>query len=172
MSSFGSDTGDVLYLVVCAAPPARDAVSLVGDLRQLGWDVSVVITRMAEPWVEAEAVARASGHPVRRRFRAPDAPPFQPLGDAVLVAPATFNTINQAAAGINDSLALGLINEALGHPVPLAFVPCVGDALAAHPAFLASVQLLAAAGALFLPGLAPSEVASAADHALRSRRPG
>jgi hypothetical protein len=29
----------------------------------------------------------------------------------VLVAPVTFNTVNQWAAGINDTLALGLLNE-------------------------------------------------------------
>ncbi len=88
----------------------------------------------------------------------------------MLVAPATFNTINQVAAGINDSLALGLVNEALGSQVPTVFVPCLGDGLPLHPAYLASVRLLAGAGALFLDGLGAEDVAVVADQALRLPR--
>lgn len=71
-----------------------------------------------------------------------------PRGDAVLVAPATFNTINKAAAGVNDSLALGLINEALGTlSVPLALVPWVNASLSRHPAYSLSLARLKGSGA-------------------------
>jgi Flavoprotein len=36
--------------------------------------------------------------------------------DAIIVAPATFNTINKWAVGISDTLALGLLTEAIGRP--------------------------------------------------------
>lgn len=66
----------------------------------------------------------------------------------MLVAPATFNTINKCAAGVNDSLALGLINEALGTPsVPLAVVPWVNPSLSSHPAYNASLGRLEDSGA-------------------------
>jgi phosphopantothenoylcysteine synthetase/decarboxylase len=173
MTSFGSEAGDVLYLVVCAAPPAREAPELVRHMRAAGWNVCVVTTPTAEDWVDADALGEVSGHAVRSRFRGPDDPPFEPLGDAVLVAPATFNTVNQVAAGINDSLALGLINEALGLRYPVVFVPFVGEALAAHPAYEASIDGLTRYGARFLVGGTdgPAGVADAADRALR-RRPG
>src|SRR5262245_47670760 len=105
MPSFGSGQASVLYLVVCAAPPARSTESAIGVLRAEGWDVCVVLTPAAVAWVDDQLLGRASGHPVRSAFRAPDDPEFAPRGDAVLVAPATFNTINKCAAGISDTLA-------------------------------------------------------------------
>ncbi len=51
--------------------------------------------------------------------RGPDEAQAEPRGDAVLVVPATFNTINKWAAGMNDTLALGLLNEALGSWIPI-----------------------------------------------------
>lgn len=171
MSSFGSGTGNVLYLVVCAAPPARESERLVVGMQALGWDVCVVTTQMARYWLDAKRLANVSGHVLRTQFREPDDPAFEPFGDAVLVAPATFNTINKVAAGINDSLALGLVNEALGARVPVAFVPCVGEELAGHPAYLANVALLARAGAAFLDGLDLDTLAAVADQALRRPAP-
>lgn len=146
MSSFGSGRGNVLYIVACAAPPTRDTPALVDDLQRVGWETCVILTPAATRWVDVKLVTEASGRPVRSEFRGPDDPEFQPKGDAVVVAPASFNTINQCAAGINDNLALGLINEALGGAIPLAVVPCVNDALAAHPAYKNSLRTLESAG--------------------------
>jgi len=71
-----------------------------------------------------------------------------PRGDAVLVAPATFNTINKVAVGLNDTLALGLINEAIGsQSVPIAFVPWVNLPLSGHPAYHPSLTAIRSAGA-------------------------
>jgi phosphopantothenoylcysteine decarboxylase len=146
--SFGSETGDVLYLVVCAAPPARESNRVVSSLQDEGWDVCVVATPAALAWIDAPSLRDATRHPVRSEFRAPDEPDFVPRGDAVLVAPATFNTINKCAAGANDSLALGLINEALGTPsVPLALVPWVNAALRGHPAYSPNLARLKDASA-------------------------
>jgi len=90
----------------------------------------------------------ATSHSVRTEFRAPDDPEFVPRGDAVLVAPATFNSINKCAVGVNDSLALGLINEALGSPsIPLALIPWVNPSLSGHPTYRPSLLRLEAAGA-------------------------
>jgi phosphopantothenoylcysteine synthetase/decarboxylase len=148
MPSFGSDRGDVLYLVVCAAPPARETKRTVALLQAAGWYVCVVATPAALAWIEVPGLRDATGHSVRSEFRPPDEPEFVPRGDAVLVAPATFNTINKCATGINDSLALGLINEALGSPsVPLALVPWVNRSLSGHPAYRPSLARLQAAGA-------------------------
>jgi phosphopantothenoylcysteine synthetase/decarboxylase len=148
MPSFGSDRGDVLYLVVCAAPPASETKRTVASLQASGWDVCVVATPAALAWIDVLALRGATGHSVRSEFRTPDDPEFVPRGDAVLVAPATFNTINKCAVGVNDSLALGLINEALGSPsIPLALVPWVNPSLSGHPAYRPSLLRLEAAGA-------------------------
>ena len=118
MPSFDAGPGNVLYLIVCAAPPAAQTAELVKAKQNEGWDVCVIATDMALDWFDPEQVEALTGHEVRHQFRKPGEPSFDPLGNAVLVAPATFNTINKWALGINDSLALGLLNEALGRGVP------------------------------------------------------
>jgi phosphopantothenoylcysteine decarboxylase len=60
-------------------------------------------------------------------------PDVLPAADALLVAPATFNTLNKWAAGISDDLVLGLINEAIGLGIPILAIPYLKAALAAHP---------------------------------------
>lgn len=146
MGSFGSDEGNVLYVIVCAAPPALETPALVQQLRHAGWDTCVVLTPSAAQWVDVGLLADVSGHPARSEFRGPVDPKFTPLADVVLVAPATFNTINKCVAGISDNLALGLMNEAIGLGVPMAVVPWVNGALAGHPVYDESLRKLGAAG--------------------------
>ncbi len=62
--------------------------------------------------------------------------------DAVVAVPATFNTVNKWAAGIGDTLALGVLNEALGLGLPVIVVPYTSASLAAHPAFARSLAFL------------------------------
>jgi hypothetical protein len=73
-----------------------------------------------------------------------------PEADAVLAAPLTFNTINKWAAGISDTLALGLLNEQLVEGLPIVAAPCVKAAMRTHPAYPASIERLSGAGAQFL----------------------
>lgn len=53
--------------------------------------------------------------------------------DAVICCPATFNTLNKWAAGINDSPALGVLNDAVGLGTPTLVVPMVAERLCRHP---------------------------------------
>ncbi len=142
MPSFGSETGNVLYLIVCGAPPAADTPLLIKEKQDEGWDVVVIATPHGVQWFDTDEVERLTGHPVRTEFRKPTDPEFRPRGDAVLVAPATFNTINKWALGINDNLALGLLNEVLGLPTSVVVEPSVNHALMAHPAYAVSVKRL------------------------------
>ncbi len=68
-----------------------------------------------------------------------------------------FNTANKWAAGISDTLALGLLNEALCSGAPIAAVPNPNVTLAKHPAFTRSVAFLRDYGVrvLFDPGVYP-----------------
>jgi phosphopantothenoylcysteine synthetase/decarboxylase len=85
----------------------------------------------------------------------------------VAVAPATFNTINEWAAGTADTLALGTLCEAYGLGVPIAVLPCVADALASHPAYRASLARLRDMGVRFGDPYsgAPQQDGEAADFA-------
>jgi len=82
-----------------------------------------------------------------------------PPASAFAAAPATFNTINKWAAGISDTLALGLLNEAVGLGLPIVTVPWPNVALARHPAFGRSISTLRGCGVtvIFDPGHLPDD---------------
>lgn len=138
-----------LYLVVCAAGIASDVGELITAAQERDWEVGVIATPQGLGFFDATAVEAQTGRPIRSAWRAPGDPRPFPAPDAVAVAPATFNTVNKWAAGISDTLALGTLCEAYGLGVPIGVLPCVGEALAAHPAYRASVDRLGAMGVRF-----------------------
>ena len=74
----------------------------------------------------------------------------------MIVAPATYNTINKCAQGISDTYALGLLAEAVSLPIPVVVVPFVNTALADRRPFKRSVGQLRDEGVRVLLG--PGEV--------------
>ncbi|MFE3263213.1 flavoprotein [Streptomyces sp. NPDC059215] len=138
-----------LYVVVCAAGVARDVGTLIAAARASGWEVGVIATPQALGFFDTADVEARTGRPIRSAWRAPGDPRPFPAPDAVAVAPATFNTVNKWAAGIADTLALGTLCEVYGLGVPTAVLPCVSDALAAHPAYRASLDRLRGMGVRF-----------------------
>lgn len=132
----------VLYVVTCGSPVAQRVGTLVDLARQDGWDVCVVCTPDGRKFIDAVALARQTGHPVRSAYKNPGDPDVLPDPDAIIVAPATVNTVDKLAAGIADTLALGLVIEAWGKGVPVVVLPYTNSAMAAYPAFLASVERL------------------------------
>ncbi|GIJ47005.1 flavoprotein [Virgisporangium aliadipatigenens] len=142
----------VLYLVVCGSPASRGAAGAVRHAQDDGWDVCVVSTPDGLKWLDVPEIAELTGHPVRHRYKFPGDPDVLPPADAVLVAPATVNTVNKWAAGIADTLALGLIVEGLGKRLPIVAVPFTNEAMARHPAFPRSVAALREWGVTVLYG--------------------
>ncbi|MEU5932430.1 flavoprotein [Micromonospora sp. NPDC047187] len=141
----------VLALVVSAAPPVLRIGELIDLLLADRWTVCVTATPTAATWINLETLARQTGYPVRVEWRLPDDPEPHPAADATAVVPATFNVINKWALGINDTLALGILNQALGSGLPVCAFPNVKAELAAHPAYRASLRQLSAAGVTFDP---------------------
>ena len=144
----------VLYLVCCAAPPVLRVETLIDLAQGAGWDTCLILSPAAAGWREKDlfSLSQRTGHPVRSRYKLPREPDVLPPADAMLVAPATSNTINKWALGISDTLALGLITEAIGRRLPLAALPCCNAAQARHPAFGGSVAVLRSAGVRVLLG--------------------
>jgi hypothetical protein len=142
----------VLYVVACAAPPAREVEKLIGPAQNAGWRVCLIATPQATKFIDPNAMEELTGHPVRSEYKHPDQPDVLPASDAIIVAPATCNTINKWAAGISDTLALGLITEGIGKRLPLVALPFTNRAQAAHPAFERSIAELRAWGVIVLYG--------------------
>ncbi|PZG44480.1 flavoprotein [Spongiactinospora gelatinilytica] len=133
--------GGDLYVIVCAAGPAAEAGRLVGMAQRRGWEVQVVATPSAVGFLDVAALERQTGRPVRTHYRRPDEPK-PPRAGAIIVAPATFNTVNKFALGIADTYALGLLAEAPGLRIPVVLVPYVNAALAARPPFRRALEAL------------------------------
>ena len=131
----------VLYVVASGAAPARELPTLISGLGD-DWDTCVIATPEGARFLDISQVTELTGHPVRTSFKDPDAPDVLPPADAFAAVPATFNTINKWAAGISDTLALGLLNEATGLGRPIVTVPWPNVALARHPAFGRSISTL------------------------------
>ncbi len=147
-----STAGRVLYVAVCAAPPASDVGALVELAQADGWDVCVIATPNAFKFLDVPKLQAQTGHPVRSDYKGPAEPDVLPAPTAIVVAPATFNTINKWALGISDTLVLGLLTEGIGKGLPLVAMPFLNRAQAAHPAFERSVAQLRAWGVRVLYG--------------------
>jgi phosphopantothenoylcysteine synthetase/decarboxylase len=133
-------------LILTGAPLSERGADLARALGDDGWRVRVVATPAAVPWVDGEAITRVTGEPPRVNAR--DATqPKAPRPDVLVIAPATFNTINKLAGGVADTYAHSTACEALGAGVPLVVVPMMNESLWNHPAMAVSLRVLAEAGA-------------------------
>jgi hypothetical protein len=103
-------------------------------------------SRTSRAWEEA------TGYPVRSEYKNPGEPDVLPPPDAIVVAPATVNTINKWAAGICDTLPLGILVEAIGKRLPIVAMPFTNHAHAAHPAFPENIAKLRSWGVTVLFG--------------------
>jgi hypothetical protein len=141
-----------LYVIACGSPAARFVGRLVELAQHGGWDVCLVSTPDGMKFLDPTALALQTGHPVRYRYKSPGSPDLLPRADAMIVAPATVNTINKWSSGIADTLAVGLLVEAVGLGLPLVAMPYTNAAMAAHPAFGESVARLRSWGVRVLYG--------------------
>lgn len=142
----------VLYVITCATLAARDIGKLVDLAQDAGWTVCVIATPTATRFIDQPALEAQTGYPVRSDYKQPGTSDVLPPADAMILGGASANTINKLAAGISDNVALGLLNEAIGLRMPLAILPFVNTALAAHPAFKRSVRELREAAVEVLLG--------------------
>lgn len=143
----------VLSVIVSGAAPAADVSTLVKQALERGWIVQVIATPSALAFFDAAEVEALTGSPVRSKHRAPGTPRSR-VPDAIVVAPATFNLINQWALGVADSYALAVLAEQTGMGLPIVALPAVSAPLAARPQFARSLKALRGEGVsvLLMPG--------------------
>jgi phosphopantothenoylcysteine decarboxylase len=152
----------VLYVIVCGSPVARDVTVLVDLAQNVGWDVCVITTPDGRKFVDPAVLKEQTGHPVRTTYKNPGDDDVLPAPDAIIVAPATVNTVNKWAAGIADTLALGLLIEGYGLGLPIIVVPYTNAVMAMHPTLAESLTRLSSWGVDVLFG----------DHVVRLHPPG
>lgn len=161
MTNLHQNKQRVLYLFICAAPPAQNMQEFIAIAQADGWDVCVIATPEATRFISISELADLTGHQVRSDYKLPGEADPLPKADAMLVMPATFNTLNKLALGIGDTLAVSILCEGLGRgSPPIVAVPYLKLDLAAHPAFPKSIQFLQENGVhvLYDPEKYPSPV--------------
>lgn len=104
-----------IAVVVTGGIAAYKIPGVVRALRRQGATVQVFVTAEAQRYVAIEALAWCSNSAVISALspaaeHLSDSAPF----DAVLVAPATYNTINKCASGVADTPITALLASALG----------------------------------------------------------
>jgi phosphopantothenoylcysteine decarboxylase len=141
-----SDSQRWVYVVASAAPPVLSISEFIAGLRKDHWQVCLIATPTVATWVDLDGVSSATGCVTRATPRGPGDPDAFSPADALVVAPLTFNTLNKWAAGISDTVALGILNELLGVDIPTVAAPCIKNALRRHPAYGESIRRLAGCG--------------------------
>ena len=142
----------VLYAIVTSSPAARDIGKLVDLAQADGWDVCVIASPDGRRFIDADSLAAQTGHPVRSQYKEPDAPDILPPADAMIVAPLTCNSLAKWAVGISDTLALGLLVEAVGKKLPVAAMPFSNYAQISFPGLQDAIDKLSQWGVTMLVG--------------------
>jgi hypothetical protein len=137
-----------------AAPPVFDAAKVIADAQKRGFDVCLGLTPTAARWLEEnlDELAALTGYPVRWEYKLPGHPDVWPKADVILVAPATFNTVNAWALGITRDFVVGVVAEGIGKGIPTLMMPCVNAAYVQHRQFERSVADLREMGVEVLYG--------------------
>lgn len=132
-----------LQIVVCGAGPASDVAKLVATAQARGWTVAVTATAAALDFLDIDEIAQVTGYQIRTDYRSTGTTSrVLPRVDALIVAPATFNTVNKLALGIADTYPLSSVAELIGRRVPTVIVPFVNSAFAERAPFQRSVTSL------------------------------
>jgi len=142
-----------VLLGVSGGIAAYKACELVRRLRDAGAEVRVVLTENAERFVTALTFQALSGQPVRHGLW--DAEAEMGMGhlelarwaDAILIAPASADTLAKLAHGFADDL---LATLCLAATAPLAVAPAMNHRMWLHPATHANVATLRARGVAIL----------------------
>jgi phosphopantothenoylcysteine synthetase/decarboxylase len=140
-----------LSVIVCGAGPATAIATLIKLARDRDWIVQVIATPAALEFFDADDIEKLTGNPIRSQYRKPGEPRSE-IPAAIIVAPATYNTINKWAQGISDTYALGILAETTALEVPIVVLPFVNTALAGRQPFRRSVEALRAEGVQILLG--------------------
>jgi hypothetical protein len=112
----------VLSVIVCGAGPATVISTLITLAHGRGWIVQIIATPAALEFFDQAAVEEQTGSPVKSQYSKPGTPRSQ-IPDAIVVAPATYNTINKWAQGISDTYALGVLAELTSLDIAIVVLP-------------------------------------------------
>lgn len=146
-------SGSKILVILTGSIAAYKACDVVSRLVQRGHKVRCVATPAALNFIGPATLEGLTGSPVLSATFAPgtalDHIALTRWADAVLVCPATANTLNRFAAGLADDLA-GALYLAHDRTKPWLAAPAMNPAMWSHPATVAAVEKLRGWGMRFV----------------------
>jgi phosphopantothenoylcysteine decarboxylase / phosphopantothenate---cysteine ligase len=138
---------------ICGGIAAYKAVELVSRLQQAGALVDVIMSERAEEFVRALTFSTMSHRPVYTDLWEPSGRAAETHialaeeAEALVVVPATANTLAKLAHGMADNM---LTTVALATRAPLVLAPAMHQQMYTHPATQANLAVLRERGALVI----------------------
>jgi phosphopantothenoylcysteine decarboxylase/phosphopantothenate--cysteine ligase len=141
-------------LGVTGSIAAVKTVELAHELRREGATVRAVTTSAAESIIHPWALEYATDNPVVTEITGSiehvDLCGRDGWADALLIAPATANTVGKMAAAIDDTPVTTTATTALGADVPTVVVPAMHEPMYDHPGVLDALDQLESWGVDFV----------------------
>ena len=143
-----------ILLAVTGGIAAYKAVDVLRALQREGNDVTVMMTATAERFVGAATFAALSGHPVGTTLfpgtaeAGYDHLDFARAADAMIVVPASANTLARMAAGIANDL---VTTTYLAVEAPVIVAPAMNTRMWLHAATRANMDTLRSRGVQVVP---------------------
>jgi phosphopantothenoylcysteine decarboxylase/phosphopantothenate--cysteine ligase len=145
--------GRKVLLGVTGGIAAYKSALLTRLLVKAGAEVRVIMTAEAEQFITPLTLGTLSKNPVLKEFAAPNGQwnNHVELGlwaDAMVIAPATANTLAKMACGMSDNLLLAAY---LSARCPVFFAPAMDLDMLQHPATQANINTLTGFGNILVP---------------------
>ena len=146
--------GKKIVLAVTGSIAAVEDIKLARALRRKGAEVYGVMSSAACGIINPDAltyacdnetITKISGMIEHVKFCG-----IGGLGDVLLIAPATANTICKIAGGIDDTPVTTFATTAIGRGMPVVIAPAMHESMYRHPAVTESIEKLKRWGIVFV----------------------
>jgi len=157
--------GKRIVICVTASVACYKAIDLIRIMIRHGAEVSVVISKAVEKFMNKEYFLWASGNPVISELSG-DLEHVRlanyETSDVIIVYPCTANTIGKFANGIDDTPVTSVLSIALGAGVPIIIAPAMHDAMYRNMIIKQNIQYLKDIGVVFMSPILEEDKAKVA----------
>ena len=139
--------GKTLVLCITGSVAAVQCSEIARELMRHGAEVFVVMSHMAQKIVHPYLMEWATGNPVVTELtgkleHVALVGEYPDKADAVLIAPATANSISKIACGIDDTPVTSLVSVAFGLGIPILIVPAMHESMYRHSILTDNIKKL------------------------------
>ena len=145
--------GKTIVIGITGSIAATECFSTIRELIRHGANVVPVMTTAALDIITPMSIEFASGHaPITQLTGKVEHVELFDRGsaDALLIYPATANTISKIASGIDDTPVASMATVALGAGIPVAIAPAMHNSMINHPAVRENIEKLRSWGVSFI----------------------